>query len=221
MSTIFLDRDGVINENRADYVKSWDEFRFLPGAREAIARLTQAGHRIVVCSNQAGVARGIIAPETVEEIHSHMVAAIAEMGGVVEKVYYCPHAKDAGCPCRKPRPGQLLRARDELGIDLNDAIFIGDSMTDVRAGLAAGVHTILVLTGLGLQQFREHYHEANGPFRIFMNLKDAAEGILQGQHLHAQAPSALERACYSFLNLSIQLDATSPMHHLAALLSEA
>ncbi len=221
MSTIFLDRDGVINENRADYVKSWEEFRFLPGAREAIARLTRAGHRIVVCSNQAGIARGIIARETVEEIHSRMVTAIAEMGGVIEKVYYCPHAKDAGCLCRKPRPGQLLRARDELGIDLNDAIFIGDSMTDVRAGLAAGVHTILVLTGLGLQQFREHHHEADGPFRIFMNLKDATESILQGQHLHTHAPSALERACYSFLNISIQLDTTTPMHQLAALLSEA
>ena len=221
MSTIFLDRDGVINENRADYVKSWEEFRFLPGAREAIGRLTRAGHRIVVCSNQAGVARGIIAQETVVEIHSRMVTSIAEMGGVIEKVYYCPHAKDAGCLCRKPRPGQLLRARDELGIDLNDAIFIGDSMTDVRAGLAAGVHTILVLTGLGLQQFREHHHEADGPFRIFMNLKDATESILQGQHLHTHAPSALERACYSCLNISIQLDTTTPMHQLAALLSEA
>lgn len=220
MSTIFLDRDGVINENRADYVKSWDEFRFLPGARESIARLTRAGHRIVVCSNQAGVARGIIARETVEDIHSRMIAGIEEMGGAIEKVYYCPHARDANCPCRKPRPGQLLRARDELGIDLNDAIFIGDSITDVRAGLTAGVHTILVLTGLGLQQFREHHQDANGPFRIFMSLKDATDSILQGQHLPACAPSALERACYAFLNVSIQIDTTMPMHQLAALISE-
>lgn len=220
MSTIFLDRDGVINENRADYVKSWNEFRFLPGARESIARLTRVGHRIVVCSNQAGVARGIIARETVEEIHSRMIAGIAEMGGVIEKVYYCPHAKDANCPCRKPRPGQLLHARDELGIDLNDAIFIGDSMTDVRAGLAAGAHSILVLTGLGLQQFREHHHEANGPFRIFMSLKDATDSILLGQHLPTAIPSALERACYAFLSASMHFDTTTPIHQLAALLSE-
>jgi len=220
VTTIFLDRDGVINENRSDYVKSWDEFRFLPGAREAIARLTRSGHRIVVCSNQAGIARGIIAQETVEEIHRRMIAAIGEMGGVIEKVYYCPHAKDANCPCRKPRPGQLLRARDELGIDLNEAIFIGDSITDVRAGLAAGVHPILVLTGLGMEQFRDHHHEANGPFRIFMSLKDATESILQGLYLHAHEPSALERACYSFLNASLPLDAAMPIHHLAALLSE-
>ena len=222
MSTIFLDRDGVINENRADYVKSWDEFRFLPGAREAIAELTRAGHRLVVCTNQAGIARGTIAQETVEDIHRRMIAGIAEMGGVIEKVYYCPHAKDANCACRKPRPGLLLRARDELDIDLSDAFFIGDSMTDVRAGLAAGVHTMLVLTGLGLEQFREHHHEANGPFRIFMSLKHATESILQGIHLHNCAPSTLERACYSFLNISSSIDTgpLSPIHDLAALLSE-
>lgn len=202
MSTIFLDRDGVINENRADYVKSWEEFRFLPGAREAIAQLTRAGHHIVVCTNQAGIARGTIALETVDDIHSRMVAEIAKVGGAIERVYYCPHAKDANCGCRKPRPGLLLRARDELGLDLSDAVFIGDSMTDVRAGLAAGVHTMLVLTGLGLEQFREHHHEADGPFRICMSLKHATESILQGIHLHSHAPSPLERACYSFLNRS-------------------
>jgi D-glycero-D-manno-heptose 1,7-bisphosphate phosphatase len=210
VTTIFLDRDGVINENRADYVKSWDEFRFLPGAREAIARLTRAGHRIVICSNQAGIARGLISQETVEEIHRRMIAGIEEMGGAIEKVYYCPHAKDADCSCRKPRPGQLLRARDELGIDLSDAIFIGDSITDIRAGQAVGVYSILVLTGLGLEQFRDHHHEADGPFRIFLSLKDAVDSILQGQHLPTHGPSALERACYSFLNVSIHIDTATP-----------
>ena len=123
MSTIFLDRDGVINENQPDYVKSCSEFRFLPGSLEAIAKLTQAGHRIVVCTNQAGIARGSFTVEAVEEIHRNMIAAIAEAGGVIEKVYYCPHGKDENCPCRKPRPGMLLRARDELGLDMSDAVF--------------------------------------------------------------------------------------------------
>src|SRR5215831_13737589 len=104
MSTIFLDRDGVINENRADYVKSWQEFRFLPGSKEAIARLTHAGHRIIVCTNQACIARRIVAVETVEEIHRRMTAEIAQVGGMVRKVYYCPHGKDEGCFCRKPQP---------------------------------------------------------------------------------------------------------------------
>ena len=206
VSTIFVDRDGVINENRADYVKSWQEYKFIAGSREAIAKLTQAGHRIIVCTNQAAVARGHVSIETVEEIHSRMLAEIAELGGVIEKVYYCPHGKDENCLCRKPRPGMLLRARDELGIDLSDAVFIGDSMTDVRAGLAAGVHSILVLTGLGIEQFRNHHHEADGPFRVTLNLRHAAEIILQGLHLHTSTQTALERACYSILDISKYLD---------------
>src|SRR5712691_10970583 len=180
VSTIFLDRDGVINENRSDYVKSWDEFRFLPGSREAIAKLTQAGHRIVVCTNQAGIAKGTIPGETVEEIHRRMMAGIVEYGGKIEKVYYCPHAREEHCACRKPRPGMLLRARDELSLDLSDAIFIGDSMTDVRAGLAIGLHCLLVLTGLGVEQLRDHHQDAHGPFLVTENLKHAADSILQG-----------------------------------------
>jgi D-glycero-D-manno-heptose 1,7-bisphosphate phosphatase len=206
LSTIFLDRDGVINENRADYVKNWSEFRFLPGSREAIAKLTQAGHRIVVCTNQAGIAHGSISVETVQEIHRRMVAGINEVGGKIEKVYYCPHAKDEGCVCRKPRPGMLLQARDELGIDMHDAVFLGDSMTDIRAGLAAGIHAVLVLSGLGLEQFREHHHEVDGPFRICMNLKHATELVLKGLHIPTEVQTSLERACYSFLDLAEQLN---------------
>ena len=183
MSTVFLDRDGVINENRPDYVRSWSDFRFLPGSREAIAELTKAGHRIVVCTNQAGVARGSISLATLHEIHCRMVASISEVGGKIEKVYYCPHAKDEACACRKPRPGLLLRARDELGLDMHDAVFIGDSITDIRAGLAAGIHAILVLSGLGLEQLYTHYDEASGPFCIAMDLKHAAELILKGLHI--------------------------------------
>ena len=192
MSTIFLDRDGVINENRPDYVKSWSEFHFLPGSREAIARLTQAGHRIVVCTNQAGVARGSMSIETVHEIHHRMVDSISEMGGRIEKVHFCPHGKEEDCACRKPRPGMLLQARDELGIDMHDAVFIGDSMTDIRAGLAAGVHTVLVLSGLGLEQIRVHHHEVNEPFRICIDLMNATELILQGLHIPSEKLSSLE-----------------------------
>src|SRR3989442_2192131 len=206
MSTIFLDRDGVINENRGDYVKSWSEFHFLPGSREAIAKLTQAGHRIVVCTNQAGVARGSISMETVDDIHRRMKSSISDVGGKIEKVYFCPHGKEEDCACRKPRPGMLLRARDELGIDMRDAVFIGDSITDIRAGLAAGIHAVLVLSGLGLEQFREHHHEVDGPFRICMNLKHATELVLKGLHIPTEVQTSLERACYSFLDLTEQLD---------------
>jgi D-glycero-D-manno-heptose 1,7-bisphosphate phosphatase len=180
MSTIFLDRDGVINENHPDYVKSWSEFRFLPGSKEAIAILTHAGHRIVVCTNQAGIARGIVSRDTVEEIHSRMVVEITKEGGGIERIYYCPHGKDENCFCRKPRPGMLLRARDELGIDVHDAVFIGDSISDIRAAIAAGVYPFLVLTGLGREHLHECCHEALEPFHIAERLKHAAEMILSG-----------------------------------------
>lgn len=221
MSTVFIDRDGVINANRADYVKSWDEFHFLPGSREAIARLSQAGHRIVVCTNQACVAKGIISVEAVNMIHRKMVAEIAAAGGVVEKVYYCPHAKDANCDCRKPRPGMLLQARNELGLDMTGAVFVGDSMSDIRAGLAAGIHTILVLSGLGLEQFRTHHQDAESSFRIAMNLEHAVEMILKGWHTHTDVQTSLERHCYSLLNVPENGDVWAPLHRKLALVSEA
>lgn len=195
MSTVFLDRDGVINENRSDYVKSWQEFHFLTGAKEAIAKLTHAGHHIIVCTNQACIARGIVTLETVEEIHRRMLAEIAQAGGKIERVYYCPHSKDANCLCRKPHPGMLLCARDELGIELKDAIFIGDSISDVRAALAVGVYPVLVLTGLGREQFREHFHEAGGAFQIMKSLQQTVEMILQG------LPNQTTAVSPSFLNI--------------------
>ena len=221
MSTVFIDRDGVINANRPDYVKSWHEFHFLPGSREAIAKLSRAGHRIVVCTNQAGVAKGIIAVETIEDIHRKMVAEIAEMGGLIEKVYYCPHAKEENCACRKPRPGMLLRARDELDLDLTDAVFVGDSMSDIHAGLAAGIHTILVLSGLGLEQFRAHHQEAESPFRISMNLEQAVEIILKGWHVHTGVQTSLERHCYSLLDVPEDVDVWAPLHRQLALVTGA
>ncbi len=219
MSTIFLDRDGVINENRTDYVKNWHEFHFLTDSREAIAKLTHAGHRIIVCTNQAGIARGHVSIETVEEIHRRMIASVAEFGGVIEKVYYCPHGKDENCACRKPRPGMLLQARDELGIDLSDALFIGDSMTDVRAGIAAGVDAVLVLTGLGIEQFREHFNEVEGAFRISRSLKHAAEYILQG--LHKGSQRMFESSCFSLLEVSNYLDSLPSWHEQVATSAKA
>lgn len=182
MKTVLLDRDGVINENRADYVKSWDEFRFLPGAREAIVLLTEAGYRIVVCTNQAAIGRGLVTVKMVEEIHRRMIAEVEEAGGTIERVYYCPHRKDEHCSCRKPRPGLLLRARDELGLDFRDAICIGDSLTDMQAALAAGVHPLLVLSGLGMKQVREQAQELEF-FSKALNLQHAVKLILsEKQH---------------------------------------
>ena len=150
LATVFLDRDGVINQNRpADYVKRWDEFRFLPGARGAIARLTRAGYRVFVVTNQACIGKGIVAREDIEQIHRRMIYEVGQAGGRIETVLCCPHRSDARCGCRKPAPGLLVQARDTFGVDLRHAIVIGDSANDVRAAAAVGVPAMLVLTGLG------------------------------------------------------------------------
>jgi D-glycero-D-manno-heptose 1,7-bisphosphate phosphatase len=147
---IFLDRDGVINRNRSDHVKSWSEFEFLPGTLEALRRLTQLGWPVVVISNQAVVGHGLVSRQTVEEINAHMVAVVQSVGGRIDQVLYCPHRPEEGCDCRKPRPGLLLRAADRLGLDLSRSFFVGDAESDVRAAQAVGCRPVLVKTGRGV-----------------------------------------------------------------------
>lgn len=182
MSTVFLDRDGVINENLPGYVRNWSEFRFLPGACEAIARLTAAGHRIIVCTNQAGIATGEMAVEDVEEIHRRMLVEVQRAHGAIERVYYCPHGKQEGCLCRKPRPGLLWRACYELGCDMHDAVFVGDSLTDVQAALNANVFPILVLTGRGSEQLKCCELTVHKPFLVQEHILAASEVILRGAY---------------------------------------
>jgi D-glycero-D-manno-heptose 1,7-bisphosphate phosphatase len=142
--TVFLDRDGVINRKLPEgrYVNSWDEFVFLPGVLEALADLADAGLRAVVVTNQRGVARGVVSEGVLDEIHRRMRAEIAASGGCVDAVYYCPH--EGGCDCRKPRTGMLERAARELGLDLAEAVLIGDRLSDIQAGAAVGATTVLV-----------------------------------------------------------------------------
>ena len=147
MFDVFLDRDGVINVERADYVKSWDEFQFLPGALSGIRRLTELGCRLFVVTNQAGIHRGIMPVATVTDIHRRMRDAIYDHGGRIDGVFFCPHRSDEGCDCRKPRPGLLRLAADIFQIDLSRAILVGDNLTDIEAGLAVGCRGILVRSG--------------------------------------------------------------------------
>jgi D-glycero-D-manno-heptose 1,7-bisphosphate phosphatase len=151
MQTIFLDRDGVINRNSApgDYVKTWEEFQFLPGALAAIARLTKAGFRLLVITNQACISKGIVSWTTMYEIHARMMQEVNRAGGHLEAVLCCPHLEGAGCGCRKPAPGLILRAQAEYQVDLGRAILVGDSVRDMQTGAAVGVPTIMVLSGIG------------------------------------------------------------------------
>lgn len=174
---IFLDRDGVINENRADYVKSWQEFCFLPGALEALRLLTHSRYRIFIVTNQAAVNRGLLSRVTLEEMHCRMERSAAAHGARIAGLRYCPHREDEACTCRKPRPGMLLSLADEHQIDLGQAYFIGDAITDLVAGHAAGCRTILVLTGRGREQISHPDFGRHRPRYIAQNLLDAVRWL--------------------------------------------
>jgi len=149
---IFLDRDGVIVENRADYVKTLAEIKFIPGALAAVARLAERDWHIIIVTNQAGIGHGRMTLATVQAINAKIEAAIVAAGGRIDKTYFCPHRPNEHCECRKPAPGMLRRAANELNLDLTASVLIGDAATDVQAAHNAGARAILVNTGLGAQQ---------------------------------------------------------------------
>ena len=147
MHAVFLDRDGVINRERADYVKSWQEFAFLPDALPALARLARLSCPIVVVTNQSAIGRGLTSDAAVADIHRRMCTAVAAAGGRIDAVYVCPHRPDAGCACRKPRPGLLQQAAADLGLVLTECLLIGDSISDLQAAHAVGAAALLVRSG--------------------------------------------------------------------------
>ncbi|MXY99966.1 D-glycero-beta-D-manno-heptose 1,7-bisphosphate 7-phosphatase [Candidatus Poribacteria bacterium] len=158
MKTIFLDRDGVINRNPPDwgYVRTWEEFDFIPNALKALRALTGNGYRVIVVTNQAGIGRGLFSETNLKDIHSRMVVDIRNAGGSIDSIYYCPHHPEAGCECRKPKPGMLICAAREHNIELPNAYLIGDSTTDIEAGQRAGASTFLVLTGHGKKSYQNY-----------------------------------------------------------------
>jgi histidinol-phosphate phosphatase family protein len=179
MKTVFLDRDGVINEYPGDrlYVTSLRKFRFLPGAKKAIALLAKKGYKLFVASNQAGVGRGIYAQSTLDKITVHMLEGIRQEGGEITQVYYCTHRKDAGCACRKPKPGLLKKASRRYGINLKNSYFIGDTIRDVLTARAAGAKAVLVLCGREKLSNEKNW-EAQ-PDLVFKNLFEAARFLVE------------------------------------------
>ena len=146
---VFLDRDGVINRNRPDYVRRWDQFEFLPGALEAIRNLAREDLSVLVISNQSAVGRGLMSTWDLEEINTHMLEMVSAAGGRIDGAYYCPHSPDEGCLCRKPAPGLFLRAMRHFGVDPGRSCLVGDAVTDLLAAQEVGIPSILVLTGHG------------------------------------------------------------------------
>jgi len=144
---IILDRDGTINEDRDDFVKTPDEWVPLPGALEAIARLNHAGWHTVVATNQSGLGRGTFDMATLNAMHTKMNQLLAKQGGRIDAVFFCPHAPEDGCLCRKPLPGLFEQIGMRFGVDLDDVPVVGDSLRDLQAGVAVGCQPHLVRTG--------------------------------------------------------------------------
>lgn len=183
MQTIFLDRDGVINENRADHVKSWDEFQFLPGSLEALSLLTRFGFRVFVVTNQAMINRGLADTAVLKDIHRRLMKAAQQYEAVINAVYYCPHREEERCLCRKPRPGMLMRAAAEWNINMSRAYMVGDALSDIRAGHAVGCRAVLVRTGRGAAQERLIAGGNDQPEHIADNLLTAVKWVLSQELL--------------------------------------
>ena len=143
---VFLDRDGVINRRLpGDYVRSWDQFRFLPGARAGLRLLREAGYLLVVITNQRGIGRGLMSEADLAEVHRRLQVELVRVGAGVDAIFHCPHDLSANCGCRKPKPGMLSRALERLPIDTARSWVVGDSLSDLEAGWAAGIRGILVV----------------------------------------------------------------------------
>jgi len=172
---VILDRDGTINYDSDDHIRSPNDLRPIEGSLDAIARLTQADYRIVVATNQSGIARGFFDTATLIAIHDTLQRAAMQVGGRIDAFFFCPHDADSGCPCRKPQPGMLLEVARRFNISLKDTYMVGDAHRDVAAAAAAGARPVLVLTGRG----RKTRDEGNLPpgTEVFENLAAFAEHI--------------------------------------------
>lgn len=172
---VLLDRDGVINHDSDAFIKSPDEWLPIDGSLEAIALLNKNDYQVIVITNQSGVGRGHYSDATLTDIHLKMSRMVNTAGGEISHIYYCPHLPDAGCLCRKPKPGMLLQFSKDANVALDDIYFIGDSLRDLEAGIAAGATPLLVKTGNGAATLASS-PDLNIP--TFENLYDAATYIL-------------------------------------------
>jgi D-glycero-D-manno-heptose 1,7-bisphosphate phosphatase len=176
---VFIDRDGVICRNRDDYVKSWEEFVFLRGVLKALARLVHLELYTIVITNQSIINRHMVPVEVVEEIHARMVQAIDAAGGRIDRVMVCPHRPDEHCACRKPQPGLLLAAAEELDLDLSQSYLIGDAESDMQAGRAVECRRYLALTGRGRRQLIRCWLHGERGFAVVPNLGAAVSAIVR------------------------------------------
>lgn len=176
MRALLLDRDGVINRDSSAFVRSADDFEPLPGSLEAIARAHHAGYRVIVVSNQSGLARGLLDLRALNGIHRRLQRELEQFGARIEAFFFCPHAPDEGCDCRKPRAGLLENIAERLRFDLAGTPFIGDRLSDARAARAAGATPMLVRSGL--QPPDANALSALGEVAVYDDLTAAIEALL-------------------------------------------
>lgn len=178
---IFLDRDGVIIENVDHYVRSWTDVVVIPEALVALARLRTCAYKVVIVTNQSVVGRGLISLSTAQAINTRLVQLIEEAGGRVDGVFVCPHAPQADCDCRKPRPGLLFQAAAALSLDLGQSMLVGDALTDIQAGQNAGLRTnIMVRTGRGSVQSTLADVRNIAPFLVYEHLNQVVDALFSG-----------------------------------------
>ena len=173
---IILDRDGVINHDSDDYIKSPDEWLPIDGSLDAIADLGRAGFKLVVVTNQSGIARGLMSEETLDQIHRKMISEVESHGGRLSGIFYCPHGPDDECRCRKPRTGMHEDIMSQLGVSLENVPTIGDSKRDLDAAMEIGARPILVLTGYGRGTLEEY---GDNPPETFDDLASAAAALIK------------------------------------------
>lgn len=176
---IILDRDGVINADSDDYIKSPDEWHALPGSLEAIATLSKAGHKVVVATNQSGVGRGYYDLNMLQKIHEKMQTELAKHGGKLTGIYFCPHTPDDRCHCRKPEPGLLEKIKADFPEEFSNAVLIGDSYRDLQAAHKMKIKAILVKTGNGKKTLEKNKDEIN---EVYDDLKAYVKIMLQSNH---------------------------------------
>ena len=176
--SIFLDRDGVLIENRSDYVRDWSQVQIIPEAIRALSLPSIKKYKVVIVTNQSAVGRGLVMLKTAQEINQQLINLIRLRGGQIDAVYMCPHKPEDDCSCRKPLPGLLLQAATDLSLDIKRSWMIGDAWSDVHAGVAAGTRgAILLKTGRGAEQLRRAPSEKITGNLVFDNLSLALETI--------------------------------------------
>lgn len=180
---VFLDRDGVINRDSSDYIKTWEAFEFLPGSLDAFELLARNGFTAIIITNQSIIGRGMAPPETLSRTHRLLAEAVAAHGGKIEDIFFCPHTPEDKCACRKPEPGLILKAREKYHIDLSHTVMVGDSAKDIECARNAGCgQTILVKTGNGPKAAKTLFDRDIHPDYLADNLLDAVNWILRSSH---------------------------------------